>query len=74
MTVFQAKDGLRSICLAMSMHLHDRAGKLASLLYKAEMTSVCLSVCLHFCHVIISAVSEWIDVGLGLCRAVVSGT
>ena len=33
MTVFQAKDGLRFICLAMPMHLHDRAGKLASNLY-----------------------------------------
>ena len=28
------------------MHLHDRAGTLASLLYKAEKPSVCLSVCL----------------------------
>ena len=27
------------------MHLHDRAGTLASLLYKAEKPSVCLSVC-----------------------------
>ena len=44
MTVFQAKDGLRFICLATPMHLHDRAGKLASLLYKAEMTSVRPSV------------------------------
>ena len=26
------------------MHLHDRAGTLASLLYKAEKPSVCLSV------------------------------
>ena len=26
------------------MHLHDRAGTLASLLYKAEKLSVCLSV------------------------------
>ena len=43
MTVFQAKDGLRFICLATPMHLHDRAGKLASLLYKAEKPSVCLS-------------------------------
>ena len=46
MTVFQAKDGLRFICLATPMHLHDRAGKLASLLYKAEKPSVRLSVCL----------------------------
>ena len=46
MTVFQAKDGLRFICLATLMHLHDRAGKLASLLlYKAEKPSVRLSVC-----------------------------
>ena len=43
MTVFQAKDGLRFICLGMPMHLHDRAGKLASLLYKVEKPSVCLS-------------------------------
>ena len=35
MTVFQAKDGLRFICLAMPMHLHDRAGKLASILYNS---------------------------------------
>ena len=28
--------------------LHDRAGTLASLLYKAEKPSVCLSVCPHF--------------------------
>ena len=28
------------------MHLHDRAGTLASLLYKAEKPSVRLSVCL----------------------------
>ena len=26
------------------MHLHDRAGRLASLLYKAEKPSVCLTV------------------------------
>ena len=38
MTVFQAKDGLRFICLAMPMHLHDRAGKLASLLNKIQFT------------------------------------
>ena len=45
MTVFQAKDGLRFICLGTPMYLHDRAGKLASLLlYKAEKPSVCLSV------------------------------
>ena len=47
MTVFQAKDGLRFICLATPMHLHDRAGKLASLLlYKVEKPSVRPSVCL----------------------------
>ena len=62
MTVFQAKDGVRFICLATPMYLHDRAGNLASLLYKAEMTSVCLSVR----PVDISAVSAWIDVGLAL--------
>ena len=28
------------------MRLHDRAGTLASLLYKAEKPSVCLSVCI----------------------------
>ena len=28
------------------MHLHDRAGTLASLIYKAEKPSVCLSVCI----------------------------
>ena len=49
--------------------LHDRAGTLASLLYKAEMTSVCLSDR----HADSSVVYAWIDVGLGPCRAVVSG-
>ena len=28
------------------MHLHDRAGTLVILLYKAEKPSVCLSVCI----------------------------
>ena len=46
--------------------LHDRACTLASLLlYKAEMTSDR--------HADSSVVYAWIDVGLGLCRAVVSG-
>ena len=40
--------------------LHDRAGTFASLLYKAEKPSVCLSDR----HADISAVSAWIDVGL----------
>ena len=31
------------------MHLHHRAGTLASLLYKAEKPSVCPSVCLSVC-------------------------
>ena len=44
--------------------LHDRAGTLASLLYKAEMTSVRLSVGRHADS---SVVYMWIDVGLGLC-------
>ena len=30
------------------MHMHERTGTLASLLYKAEKPSVCLSVRLHF--------------------------
>ena len=60
MTVFQAKDGLRFICLATPMHLHDRAGKLASLLYKDEKPSVCLSDR----PADISAVSALIDVTL----------
>ena len=50
--------------------LHDRAGTLASLLYKAEKPSVCLSVRLSVTPV--TQLSAWIDVGLGLCRAVVS--
>ena len=43
------------------MHLHDRAGTLASLLlYKAEKPSVRLSDG----HAGISAVSAWIEAGL----------
>ena len=38
-----------------------------NLLYKAEKPSVRLSVCLR--HGIISVVSAWIDLGLGLCIA-----
>ena len=53
--------------------LHDRAGTLASLLYKAEMTSIRPSVCLSDRHADSSVVYAWIDVGLGVCRAVVSG-
>ena len=53
--------------------LHDRAGTLASLLYKAEMTSVCPSICLSDRYADSSVVYAWIDVGLGLCGAVVSG-
>ena len=41
------------------MHLHDRAGTVASLLYKAEKLSVCT-----FWHVDISAVSARIEMGL----------
>ena len=45
------------------MHLHDRAGTLASLLlYKAKKPSVCLSVRLR--HADISAVSARIETGL----------
>ena len=46
------------------MHLHDRAGTLASLLYKAEKPSVRLSVCLHFWHAHNSAVFASIETGL----------
>ena len=52
------------------MHLHDRAGTLANLLYKAEKpsvrpsVSVCLSVCLSDRQAGISAVSAWIEAGL----------
>ena len=46
------------------MHLHDRAGTLASLLlYKAEKPSVCLSVCPDR-HAAISAVSACIETRL----------
>ena len=45
------------------MNLHDRAGTLASLLYKAEKLSVCLSV-LSFWHADISVVSASIETGL----------
>ena len=40
------------------MHLHDRAGTLASLLYKAEKPSVCLSVCLSVCVTLISLLCQ----------------
>ena len=45
------------------MHLHDRAGTLASLLYKAEKPSVRPSVC-TFWHADNSAVSARIEAGL----------
>ena len=45
------------------MHLRDRAGTFASLLYKAEKPSVCLSVC-TFWHADISSMSARIDTGL----------
>ena len=51
------------------MHLAMRSTPLASLLYKAEMTSVRLSDR----HADSSVVYAWIDVGLGLCTAGVSG-
>ena len=54
-------------CTTGQVHL------LVYLLYKAEMTYVCLSVCLSDRHADSSVVYAWIDVGLGLCRAVVSG-
>ena len=42
-------------------------------LYKAEMTSVRPSVCLSDRHADSSVIYAWINVGLGLCRAVVFG-
>ena len=45
---------------------------ISNLLYKAEKPSVCLSVHLH--RGIISVVSVWIDLGLGLCIAEVFET
>ena len=45
------------------MHLHDRAGTFASLLYKAEKPSVRPSVC-SFWHAHNSAVSASIETGL----------
>ena len=60
MTVFQAKDGLRFICLATPMYLHDRAGKLASIyIYYIKLKSR-----LSDRHVHISAVSALIELGL----------
>ena len=55
------------------MYLHGRAGKLASLLHKAEKPSVCLSVRPSGRHVDNSVNSAWIDLKLDLCTAVVSG-
>ena len=46
------------------MHLHDRAGTLASLLYKAEKPSVRPSVRLSDRHADISAVSASIETRL----------
>ena len=55
------------------MHLHDRAGTLASLLYKAEKPSVCPSVCLHFWHADNSAVSARIETRLARSESCVFG-
>ena len=44
------------------MHLHNRAGTPASLLYKAEKPSVCLSIRLH--HADNSVMSASIEMGL----------
>ena len=49
--------------------IKTKSKQLSILLYKAEMTSVRLSDR----HVDSSVVSAWIDVGLGLCTAMVSG-
>ena len=49
--------------VAIHLLLHDRAGTLASLLYKAEKPSVRLR------HRIISAVSAWIDLELGFVQS-----
>ena len=48
------------------MHLHDRVDTLASLLYKAEKPSVCLSVHLHFWNADNSVVYASIETGLAL--------
>ena len=53
------------IAVAIHLLLLDRAGTLASLLYKAEKPSVCPSV--RLCHRIISVVFAWIDLRLNLC-------
>ena len=55
---------LMSLCEKYSISCY------VNLLYKAEMTSVRLSVGRHADS---SVVYAWIDVGLGLCTAVVSG-
>ena len=46
------------------MHLHDKAGTLASLLYKDEKPSVPLSVCPSDRHANISKVSASIETAL----------
>ena len=50
-------------CSLILRQLHDRAGTFASLLYKAEKSSVCLSV-RTFLTVSFSAMAAWIDVRL----------
>ena len=54
--------------------LHDRAGTLASLYYikLKSCLSVCLSVRPSDRHAVNSVISAWLDVGIGLCTAVVS--
>ena len=52
------------------LHLHDRAGTFASLLYKAEKPSVCPSVCPSRWYL---AIFAWIDIRLARNKAPILG-
>ena len=60
----------RAQCISICLLLHDRAGTLASLLYKAEKPSVCPSVRLSRRCL---AISAWIDIRFARNEALILG-